>query len=106
MDTWLHAFLLTQAIEAPLYLWAGRRVHWLPRCLAAVMTTAVTHPVLWFCFPWNESSYWHSVIVGECAVVIKEAAVLHIAGFSRPLLTSLAVNALSVAIGLGLSDYL
>jgi hypothetical protein len=102
MTTWLHAFLLTQAIEIPLYLWAGRRVALCQRWLAAAGASAVTHPVLWFCFPWDRAPYVQCLVAGESFVVFTEAFLLAQAGYRRPLAVSLMVNAASAAAGLAL----
>ncbi len=106
MKDWWPAFLLTQAIEVPLYLWAGWKVPAVRRCAAAVGASCLTHPWLWFCLPWDEAHYVRSMIFGESMVVLAEAIVLRIAGFARPLLTSLMVNAASAGIGLLIAAWL
>jgi hypothetical protein len=100
MNDWLTAFLLTQAIEIPLYLWAGRRVPAGRRIAAAAGASALTHPLLWLCFPWDAGNYLRSFFTGECLVVLAETAVLLKAGFPRPLAVSVLVNAASCAVGL------
>jgi hypothetical protein len=97
---WLHAYLLTQLIEVPLYLRAGRRRRDIPSLAAAFGATTVTHPVLWLCFPWDPAHYESSLVTGELFVVFTEGAILTAAGFRRPLLTSLTVNAISCGAGL------
>ena len=102
MLQWLHAYLLTQVIEVPLYLRAGRRRPDHSSLLAAAGASTLTHPILWFCFPWGPEHYLQSLIAGETFVVLTEAALLYAARYPRPLLTSLAVNAISCATGLAL----
>lgn len=98
---WLLAFVLTQAIEAPLYarfaLSGARR---LPR---ALVPSALTHPVVWFVIPplWA-GSYAGLVAVCEVFAVIAEAAALRVLGARRPLAWSLAANAASLAVGMAL----
>jgi hypothetical protein len=100
MNNWLTAFLFTQAIEIPLYLWAGRSVPAGKRLAAAAGASALTHPLLWFCFPWDPGNYLRSLLTGECLVVLAETAVLLRMGFPRPLAVSALVNAASCGAGL------
>lgn len=100
---WLTAFLLTEAVEAPVYLALGRGVPLLRRLLVAFGASAVTHPVLWFAFPWDRASWWWSFVIGECLVVIVEGALAWLAGFRFPWLVALAANAASVVVGLLIS---
>jgi len=100
MNDWLSAFLLTQAIEIPLYLWMGRRVPAGKRLAAAAGASTLTHPLLWFCFPWDSGNYLRSFLTGECLVVLSETAVLQRAGFPRPLAVSVLVNTASCGAGL------
>lgn len=97
---WLRAFLVTQAVEAPLYRFGYRAS--LP---VALLASAITHPVVWFGFfgPWSplaDLSYAPRVIFAELFAWLVEAAWLAVAT-RRPhaLLWSLAANLASVAMG-------
>jgi hypothetical protein len=96
---WLFAFLLTQAIEAPL-LWratpgrgSGRRL------LVALGASTLTHPPLWFLLSAIPLPYWPRTLLGEAAVVLVEAAWLRAWRVRDPLLWSLLANALSAGVG-------
>jgi hypothetical protein len=61
---WIYAFVLTQAIEIPIYLYAFRRQGsprslW-RRALIAFGASAMTHPVVWFVLPalWRAGEAW------------------------------------------------
>lgn len=97
--TWLTAFLITEAVEAPVYLALGRKVEPLRRWLVALGASALTHPVLWFAFPWDRGSWWWSFIVGETLVVLVEGGLARLAGFPRPWLVALVANLASIAAG-------
>ncbi len=97
--TWLTAFLITEAVEAPVYLALGRGVPLLRRILLAFGASAVTHPLLWFLFDWDTESWWWSFGLGEGLVVIVEGMLARLAGFRFPWLVALAANAASVLVG-------
>jgi len=108
--TWFLAFLLTEAIEAPLYMRFGGLSFW-----RALVPSALTHPIVWFVFfhPAVPLSWFEALILAECFAWLAEAAYLR---WSRPrlpgmtleraLLLSLAVNGTSLAVGLLSSRYL
>ncbi len=100
--TWLSAFLLTQAVEGPIYLFAGRRLPTARRWLFAFGASAVTHPVVWFAFPWESASWWLCFAFAESFAVIAEGALGRLVGLPRPWLWSLAANAASVLVGLAI----
>lgn len=94
---WLAAFLLTQAVEAPLYRRAGATWR------TALLASTLTHPALWLGFPALRGlglGYWGTVALAEALVVAAEAAWLAAQGLRRALAWSLLANALSAATGL------
>lgn len=107
------ALLLSAAIEAPVAWFIVRWRAWPCRgaghaALAAVFATACTHPQLWAgvnAFA-PDIGYNPAVALGETAVVIIEAGIIGwVIGLSpiRALWLSLATNAASFAVGLGLA---
>lgn len=103
LSKWLEAFLLTQAVEMPIYafaLWRLFRPGWRVLVLAFA-ASAITHPIVWFGFPWFRWNYWLLYGVVETFAIVVEAAYLWMLGM-RPLqaLTwSFVANAASVAVG-------
>lgn len=99
---WGKAFTFTQLVEAPLYRWlvpAG----W-GKALAA---SAITHPFVWFAFPWLgerlDLSWTLTVIVSEVFAVATEAVFFRLAckiRWRRAALVSLGANMASVTLGL------
>ncbi len=100
MMEWLQAFLLTEAVEAPLYAWAGRKLPPIRRWLAALGVSAVTHPILWLGYPWETSPYYVVLLAGEGFVLCAEAALLRSAGFPKPWLWSSLANGASILAGM------
>jgi hypothetical protein len=100
---WLGAFAFGQAIEVPIYALALRRVglgRW-RLWLAAFGPTALTHPIVWFVFPWIlPTSYWLMAVAAETFAVLAEALYLRLFGVRRALVWSLSANALSCGLGL------
>lgn len=102
MMDWLNAFFVTQVVEIPIYLYAGRKLSARRRWLFAAGASTVTHPVLWFAFPWQTASYGWTIAAGECFVVMVEAGLARLAGLKYPVRWSLAANAASVLFGVTL----
>lgn len=84
--SWLGAFLFTQAVEIPIYLYGLRPVRrelgW-PVCLAVAFgASALTHPIVWFVFPrlWGAleepGGYRGMVAAAETFAVTAEALYL------------------------------
>lgn len=111
---WLVAFLFTQAIELPVWLWALRRA---PRrtgpreaarpgpagaVLIALGASALTHPVVWFVFPelrpWI--GYWPMVALAEAFAVGVEAVYMRAEGVRWAVGWSLVANAASFGLGI------
>jgi hypothetical protein len=107
LHAWLLAFALTQLVEAPLYR-LSTKISW----FRALSLSAVTHPVVWFVIPplvdGAGLEYEHMLGIAEFFAWTAEAAMLRRFGlsWSRALLTSLLVNASSVAAGLAARAWL
>jgi hypothetical protein len=95
---WLAAFVLTQAIEMPIY---ARVLPGPRRWVKAFGASAITHPVVWWGFaphwPWG---YVSMLAAAETFAVVVEAVYLHALGTRRALLWSLIANAGSAGAGL------
>ncbi|MET0342078.1 MAG: hypothetical protein ABW252_13830 [Polyangiales bacterium] len=98
---WLRAFVLTQAVEAPIYRFGYRAT--LP---VALLASAITHPIVWFVFfgplaPFPSLGYLPRVLLAELFAWLTEAAWLAITmRRDRALLWSAIANLASVAVGL------
>jgi len=98
--TWLAAFALTEAVEAPVYLFAGRKLPPGRRWLLALGASAATHPAVWFAFPWETAPWELCFLAAETFAVVAEGALGRCAGMRNPWLWSLAANGASVSAGL------
>lgn len=92
---WLVAFVLTQALEMPIYLRVSRSLR------VAFFASAMTHPIVWFVFPvlaaWLP---WTAVVLlAEAFAVVVEAWWLKANGVERALFWSLVTNAFSATCG-------
>ena len=102
MNGWWQAFLLTQLVEIPIYLYAGRSLPGVSRVVLAVGASSVTHPIVWFVFPWHDGDYLATALAAEFFAVSTEAVLCHLAGIRHPIFWSLLANGCSVAIGMAL----
>jgi hypothetical protein len=95
---WLLAFVLTQAVECPIYARVQRPPR---RWLKAFGASALTHPLLWFVLPclWP-GGYLAMVVAGETMVVTIEGLYLAALGVRRFWLWSPLANAASLTLGL------
>ena len=109
MLAWFKAFVLTQAVEAPIYgvvllrMGSTRR----PMSRAGAMSVALgasclTHPVLWFGMPLLEMPHVQALAVSELAAVAVEALYLRVFGLRRALLWAALANGASMTAGLAL----
>ncbi len=96
LTRWAVAFLITQAIEVPLYL----RV---TTFRVAVLASTFTHPIVWFVFPmvWPRG-YTSMVVAAEVFAWGIEALWLKSLGVHRAMLWSFIANGASFCVGLGL----
>ena len=102
MMDWFNAFLVTQVVESPIYLYAGRRLPAGRRWLLAVGASTLTHPIVWFAFPWSTASYGSTIVAAECFALLTEAGMVCLAGIKFPLRWSFVANAASVLMGISL----
>ncbi len=108
MKAWLGAFLFTQLVEVPIYALALRgRVP--VRLALAFAASLITHPFVWFGFPYVgralASGYWVTVAVAELFAITVEALFLSRVGLKRAWLWAIVANVASASLGL-LSRYL
>jgi hypothetical protein len=99
--SWFMAFLLTQAVEVPIWQWSLRPRPLLQRLIIGFGPTLLTHPLLWMLWPLGfPRNYWVAVAVGETGVVLAEAAYIRLWGVKAPLAWSLLANSASFLTGL------
>ena len=93
---WFFGYLITQAIEVPLYV---RVTSW----RVAFLASTFTHPIVWFVFPmyWPRG-YTSMVIAAEVFAWGIEALWLKTNGVHRAMLWSFIANGASFCIGLAL----
>lgn len=116
---WLSAFVFTQLVEMPVWLYALRRhrAPWRSRIAVAFGASCLTHPIVWFVMPWAAMALYRTALraggpaldetgrtlvyggLAEGFAVLAEA--LYLRGFRvrRPLRWSLLANAASVIVG-------
>lgn len=123
VQAWLSAFVLTQALEVPIYALAlgrdreGGPGRWPARLGIAFLASAVTHPCVWFVIPRIFYSGWYDELaygwpalgehryalffgVAEGFAVLVEAGLMRAFGLRRALLWALLANATSAGLGL------
>lgn len=105
LRAWLVAFLITQLVEIPIYLWFLRRTSrpTVERVAIAFAASAITHPLVWFAGPvvvGARASFFGFVAVVETFAIVTEAAWLAAFRVPRPIVASALANTVSVAIGL------
>jgi hypothetical protein len=101
---WARAYGLTQLIEVPVYLYAARKLPAGRRWLYALGASSLTHPVLWFLFPWPETegtiqNYLPVFLSGEGLVMITEAYWGWCLRVSQPWKWSIIANGASILAG-------
>lgn len=102
LDHWPGAFLLTQAVEVPLYLLAARALRPAICATYAVGASTLTHPVIWFCLPWQTGPYVVLAFVAEIFAVTVEALWGRLWQVPHCWRAALVANASSVLLGLAL----
>ena len=104
MLIWLNAFLLTQIVEMPIYVFGmGKEKPLTTRLAVAFCASALTHPIVWYIFPMlrpSGMSFITMAVAAEIFAVGVEALYLHWCRMPRPLLWAFLANAISVSIGL------
>ena len=108
MIRWLSAFLLTQAVEVPIYVHAlrgedGPPRRWPVALLLAFLASTITHPIVWFVMPkLIPDRYLLMVAAAESFAIVSEAIWLRAFGLRRALAWAVFANASSVLVGLTL----
>lgn len=102
---WARAYALTQLIEVPVYLYAARRLPPAKRWIFALGASTLTHPALWYLFPWPDDpeaagGYLTVTVIGELWVFLTESLWGMVLRVPRPWLWSFIANAASFAAGL------
>ena len=100
VNDWSGAFLLTQLIEVPIYLRAARSQPLLKRAAYAFGASTLTHPIIWFCLPWETMPYATLLILAEGFAIGTEGLWGFCWCVPRPWITSLAANAASLIAGM------
>lgn len=120
VNKWLESFALTQAVEVWIYAYAlwrfrlplaqtgesntdlatSRRLSTWQIWVLAFGPSALTHPIVWFGFPWFAWNYWLVYGLAEGFAVLVEAVYLKMVGMSlqQAIFWSLVANASSVAV--------
>lgn len=99
-QTWAIAFLLTEAVETPIYAVALRHFNLIPRLMLALGASLLTHPLVWlFVSARGANEYWSSVTVSEIAAVLLEAGYLRALAIPSALGWSVLANGLSMGVG-------
>jgi hypothetical protein len=103
--SWLVAFILTIAIEAPVYGALGRRTAPLGRCIiGGIMGSILTHPLLWFVWRHAIDDYLLRTVSGEILVCLVEGGVLWWIAkpmtWNRAMAISFVANATSYGTGI------
>ena len=99
VEEWLVAFALTHAIEIPVWWFASRELSGWRRLAVVLGPSTLTHPVVWFAFPWDAWPYLPTVLLAETFAVVAEALYVRWLGVEHPWRWSLAANAASWGIG-------
>lgn len=107
---WITAFAMTLAFEIPVFVLIGKKVMRevsavsIRRLIAAgALGTCITHPLLWFAWPYVVHDYTTYLITGEILVALVETVTFFLAvrgiRFRDAALASVAANSVSLALG-------
>jgi hypothetical protein len=100
-QAWAVAFLLTEAVETPIYAVALRGFNLGPRLMLAFGASLLTHPFVWlFVSAFGDPEYWKAVTISEIFAVLVEAGYLRALAASSVLGWSIFANASSFGLGL------
>lgn len=107
LQLWFKFFLLTQLVEVPIYLFQlpqhwKRRHLWFVACGASMLT----HPIVWFGFPWLSAELLWVYVGSECFAIGVEACFLRMMGvrWRNAWILSCMANAASMVVGEGLQS--
>lgn len=100
---WFNAFLVTQAVEAPIYRY-GYRVSW----LLALAPSAITHPLLWIAYyqgfnhliPLSQGGQLFTIEALVC--LLEGLFLLGVVGRKSALIWAVIANGASVLVGITL----
>ena len=111
---WFFAFLFTQAVEVPIYVYGGRA-----RWDEGFCASALTHPIVWFVIPqlfdrvylavcaphralWITEGhrYWLMVVIAETFAILAEGLYMRWLDKPNPYRWALIANLASVTLGL------
>ncbi|MGV3663709.1 MAG: hypothetical protein ACO1TE_26295 [Prosthecobacter sp.] len=99
LHDWLTAFLLTQAIEVPIYWWMASTLPVSRRAAYAIGASTITHPIIWFCLPWQTGPYVMLLIAAELFAVVVEGFWGRLWRVPRYWKASVVANAASLCVG-------
>jgi len=108
---WFRSFAFTLVVELPIFFVVSRGLvpAW-KALLAGAAGTCLTHPLLWFVWPFVVRDYAAYVASGELIVAVVESFVFHALARPVPLARAVAAsfiaNAASYGAGLLLSPFL
>jgi len=100
---WALAFVFTEAVEVGVYRWALRWAEgerFAHPWLAALVPSLVTHPFVWFAFPYLPLPWVWMVVAAETFAVVVEALLLWRWKVPWALGWSFLANGLSLGLGL------
>lgn len=100
---WLSGFGFTELVEVPLYgvrLFSPAERSTGKRIAIAFGASQVTHPFVWFVFPWLVHDEWAMLLSAEVFAVVVEAMWLRFFSVRHALLLSLTANCASLFLGL------
>jgi len=101
VNEWLTAFLLTEAVEVPIYGLALKEWPLTIRLALAFVPSLLTHPLVWwFVGQSTPRGYWWAVAGAELFAVLAEAAVLRILRVRAAVLWSILANTSSLGVGM------
>ena len=107
---WFKAFVFTLAAEIPVFVLVARtgekrqpRTRIMRLALAGGAGTLVTHPLLWFIWPFVVREYTSYIVSGELIVVLVESVIFFLVArsvtFPRALAASFLANGFSFGLG-------
>ena len=97
LELWLNAFLLTLLIEIPIYFSCIRGKVW-ERLLLSYAPTGLTHPPLWFLFPWGQYDYLFLYVSSELLVLLVEGSYLKLMKVDKPFKLAFTANIFSALV--------
>lgn len=106
MNEWYSAFLVTQAVEVPLYWLFARALRPSAQATYAIGASTITHPIIWFCLPWQSGDYLTVFIIAESFAVLVEALWGRLWQITHYWRAALVANISSIGVGLAIREIL